>query len=114
MFDLPIRQSRQTTISGYFSEQTEKFVKHIHKMAVSRGMTDSDKIKTYIADRSWAGRSGGMGVDNLGVSNDIVISAESYKAVLRCPREDLLEWLKTLGKLSITKRTDRTEVEILA
>ena len=96
-----------------FPEQTEKFVKHIHKLAIARGMTDSEKIKTYIADRSWAGRSGGIGVDNLGVSNDIVISAESYKAVLRCPRENLLEWMKTLGNLSISKRADRTEVEIL-
>ena len=95
-----------------FPKQTEKFVKHIHKLAISRGMTDPDKIKAYIANRSWAGRSGGMGVDNLGVSNDIVISAETYKAVLRSPRENLLEWMKTLGNLSVTKRTDRTEVEI--
>ncbi|HPS60131.1 MAG TPA: phosphoadenosine phosphosulfate reductase family protein [Candidatus Cloacimonas sp.] len=96
-----------------FPKQTEKFVKHIHKLALSRGMTDSEKIKTYISDRSWAGRSGGIGIDNFGVSNDIVITAESYKAIIRRQRENLLEWLKTLGTMSIKQKNETTEVEIL-
>ncbi|MCK9471665.1 MAG: phosphoadenosine phosphosulfate reductase family protein [Bacilli bacterium] len=96
-----------------FKEQTDSFVKHIHKLALSRGMTDENKIKRFVADRSWAARSGGMGIDDLGVSNDIIITDNLYKAVLRKPRENILEWLKTLGKLSVVNREDETDVQLL-
>lgn len=100
-------------LNALFPDQTSKFVSHIRKLATGRGMSDPDKINDYISDRLWAARSGGIGINNFDVSNDVVISEDCYKVIIRNPRENILSWLKTLGPISVMKDDKSYIVEVL-
>lgn len=90
-----------------FPETTRPFLQKIERIATRNGVRD---VKDYIRLGNWKIRAGGSGYET---KSDISVISTSpdFKALLISPKEDIFQWIKTLGKSTIT--IDGNKVDIL-
>lgn len=84
-------------IRKVFPDLTKSYTDILEKYAKSMGVKDESKVKEYICQGKWKVRAGGIGIDTQGTRIDILEKGGDLKAILFNPREDWLEWIKTLG-----------------
>jgi 3''-phosphoadenosine 5''-phosphosulfate sulfotransferase (PAPS reductase)/FAD synthetase and related enzymes len=81
-----------------FPETTKPFVDKIREMVKKGGVKD---VENYIKSGNWKIRAGGKGFETeskVTIISDI--QAADFKALITCPKENILEWLKVLGEVS--------------
>ncbi len=76
----------------------KKFINVIYEYGKVLGLSNSD-ITTFITDEQWKKRAGGRGIDNNGTTLLFSFEGNNIKATLKKPKENILEWLKTVGDL---------------
>ena len=80
----------------------EKFLKILYEYGKSLGLSEKD-LTTFITTGQWKKRAGGRGLDTNGTSILFYSEDNFLKVTLRKPRENALEWFKTLGELYYKK-----------
>ena len=75
-----------------------KFINVVYEYGEALGLSNADII-TFIADEQWKKRAGGRGIDNNGTALLFSFEGNNIKATLKKPKENILEWLKTVGDL---------------
>ena len=76
----------------------KKFINVIYEYGKVLGLSNLD-ITTFITDEQWKKRAGGRGIDNNGTTLLFSFEGNNIKATLKKPKENILEWLKTVGDL---------------
>jgi len=61
------------------------------------GFHNEEKLNKYIAEGQWKKRAGGRDIDTKGTMLDFIANKLEVKAVIKKPRENFLEWIKTTG-----------------
>lgn len=91
-----------------FPETTRPFLQKIESIAIRNGVRD---VKDYIRLGNWKIRAGGSGYET---KSDVSVIATSpdFKALLISPKEDIFQWIKTLGKSAITIDGDKVDILI--
>ena len=85
-------------------EMSDNYISIINSNINALGLhKENDKVK-YFLDGQWKKRAGGRGINTNGVSLNFIILDDTMKAVIRNPRENFLEWLKTLGDIFYKKQ----------
>ncbi|AGB05213.1 PAPS reductase/FAD synthetase family protein [Aciduliprofundum sp. MAR08-339] len=81
-------------IGGYFSL--------LKKYAESMGLKEEGQINRYISNGEWKKRSGGRGLNK---DSDVrfITDHSSIKSIMLNPKEDFLEWSKTIGEVMYKK-----------
>ena len=91
-----------------FPETTRPFIQKIKGIATRNGVCD---VTDYIRLGKWKIRAGGSGYETK--SDVSVISTfPDFKALLISPKEDIFQWIKTLGKSTITFEGNNVNVLI--
>lgn len=90
-----------------FPETTRPFIEKIKNIATRNGVRD---VTDYIRLGNWKIRAGGSGYETKSDVSVISIYPD-FKALLISPKEDIFQWIKTLGKYSIT--IDGNKIDIL-
>lgn len=90
-----------------FPETTRPFIQKIENIAFRNGVRD---ITDYIRLGNWKIRAGGSGYETKS-DVSVISTAPDFKALLISPKEDIFQWIKTLGKSTIT--IDGNKVDIL-
>jgi len=80
-----------------------KFINVVYEYGDSLGLSKEDSTE-FIADGQWKKRAGGRGLNNNGTALLLSFETNSIEAVSRRPRENILEWLKTVGDLHYKKK----------
>lgn len=81
-----------------FPETTRPFIEKIKSIATRNGVRD---VTDYIRLGNWKIRAGGSGYETKS-DVSIISTSPDFKALLISPKEDIFQWIKTLGKSSIT------------
>lgn len=92
-------------------DTTMKFMNVVYEYGKSLGLSDSE-ITEFIADGQWKKRAGGMGLDNSGTALLLSFEKNNIKAILKRPRENMLEWLKIIGDIFYIRRGNNIVGEI--
>lgn len=81
-----------------FPETTKPFLDKVREISSQRGVKD---IENYIRNGNWKIRAGGKGFETTSKVN-IISSLQDidFKALITCPKENILEWIKVLGAIS--------------
>lgn len=90
-----------------FPETTRPFLQKIESIATRNGVRD---VKDYIRLGNWKIRAGGSGYETKS-DVSVISTSPDFKALLISPKEDIFQWIKTLGKSAIT--IDGNKVDIL-
>ena len=91
-----------------FPKTNAPFLAKISEIVKQQGVKD---VSNYIRFGNWKIRAGGNGYETK--SNFSVTSTTpDFKAVLVYPKEDILQWLKTLGKYTIINENERIEYTV--
>lgn len=87
-----------------FTESAQPFVDKLIENATKSGVKN---VESYIKERKWKVRAGG---DRHETESDVIISsvAPDFSAKVIKPKENIFEWLKTLGKSSFSVDGDVT------
>ncbi len=88
-----------------YPEWTEKFLRILRNYAKNMGKLDEEEVKEYISSGAWKVRAGGIGLEST-VDVEVLVDKDKLIGVMKNPRENLLEWSKTLGSLHILKETE--------
>ncbi len=88
-----------------YPEWTEKFLRILRNYAKNMGKLDEEEIKEYISSGAWKVRAGGIGLEST-VDVEVLVDKDKLIGVMKNPRENLLEWSKTLGSVHILKETE--------
>ncbi len=88
-----------------------KFMNIVYECGKSLGLSDVE-ITEFIADGQWKKRAGGRGLDNNGTTLLLSFEKNNIEAVLKRPRENTLEWLKTIGNIHYIERENNVVGEI--
>lgn len=92
-----------------YLDHTQRFLNILEEYAKRLEKPD---IKEYISSGAWKVRAGGLGLESE-QDVEIISERELIKSVLKKPRENLIEWAKTLGTVHITYEKDgKTKGEI--
>lgn len=91
-----------------FSETARPFIKKIEGIASRNGVRD---IRDYIRLGNWKIRAGGSGYETKS-DVSIISTSPDFKALLSSPKEDIFQWIKTLGKTDITINGNKVEILI--
>ncbi len=85
-----------------FPDTAKPFLDKLRENTVKAGIHNVDE---YIKQRKWKVRAGG---DRHNTSSTVEIKTISpdFKAVVNNPKENIFEWLKTLGHLNLSKEND--------
>ncbi|MBO8152009.1 MAG: phosphoadenosine phosphosulfate reductase family protein [Candidatus Marinimicrobia bacterium] len=75
-----------------------KFINVVYEYGKTLGLSNAD-ITAFIADGQWKKRAGGRGIDNNGTTLLLFFKDNNIEATLKKPRENILEWFKTIGDL---------------
>lgn len=86
-----------------YPKDINKFVKQI-----SDSLSDIKDKDVYLKDGNWKLRAGGKTLSEEQSRVDIISTNPDFVATLNAPKEDLFQWLKTLGKLQIQDRDKAT------
>jgi len=84
-------------INYIFPELTGSYINIIKSALKHLGLTDENKVRNYVLKEQWKKRAGGKGIKTDDVSLDIIYEGLDLVAILKNPREDFFEWLKTIG-----------------
>jgi phosphoadenosine phosphosulfate reductase len=76
------------------------------------GIKNEEKIKQYISEGQWKKRAGGEGVNTNGTMLNFLFSKYQFKAVIKKPRENFLEWLKVTGDILYKEENNKTAGEL--
>lgn len=90
-----------------FPETTKPFIKKIESIASRNGVKD---ITDYIRLGNWKIRAGGSGYETKS-DVSVISTTPDFKALLSFPKEDIFQWIKTLGKLTVS--IDRNIVDVV-
>lgn len=90
-----------------FPETTKPFIQKIESIASRNGVRD---ITNYIRLGNWKIRAGGSGHETRS-DVSIISTSPDFKALLSYPKEDIFQWIKTLGKLTVS--IDGNTVDVL-
>ncbi|MBW2003211.1 MAG: phosphoadenosine phosphosulfate reductase family protein [Deltaproteobacteria bacterium] len=99
-------------ITTIFPKLSNSFIEKIKFVLRNSETTKKDKIKKYISEGQWKKRGGGRGIDTNGTRLDFIQDDINLQAILRNPREDFFEWLKTLGTVSYRIKSNKIMGEI--
>ena len=99
-------------INKMFPNLTNEYVHVITDYVKLSGIKDKKNIELYIAEGQWKKRAGGRGVDTNGVRIDFIEKENSLEAVSMRPRENFLEWVKTVGDIIYKNQENRIVGEI--
>lgn len=83
-----------------FPETTTPFLDKLREIVSKNGVKDVEK---YIKSGNWKIRAGGKGFETK--SKVTIISTttdQDFRALLTCPKENVFEWIKVLGKVTWT------------
>jgi len=80
-----------------------RFINIVYDYGKSLGLSDVN-IAEFIAYGQWKKRAGGRGLDNNGTALLLSFEKNNIEAVLKKPKENMLEWLKTVGNLHYIER----------
>lgn len=84
-----------------FQKTAKPFLDKIHDITVKSGVKD---VNSYIKNGNWKIRAGGKGFETNSKVNIISpLQAVDFKALISCPKENILEWIKVLGDVSWSK-----------
>ena len=91
-------------VEKIYPKDINKFVKQIYGT-----LSDIKDKDVYLKDGNWKLRAGGKTVSEEQSRVDVISTNPDFVATLTAPKEDLFQWLKTLGKLQIQDR-DKTTI----
>lgn len=89
-----------------FPETTKPFIQKIESIASRNGVRD---IANYIRLGNWKIRAGGSGHETRS-DLSIISTFPDFKALLSYPKEDIFQWIKTLGKLTVSINGNTVDV----
>lgn len=81
-----------------YPETTKPFIDKVESIASRNGVKD---IKNYIRSGNWKIRAGGSGYETKSDLSIISVSPD-FKALAVSPKEDVFQWIKTLGTYTIS------------
>ncbi|WP_149026699.1 hypothetical protein [Desulforamulus ferrireducens] len=81
-----------------FKQDLQKFVNILYENASNKELSEKETEK-YIRDRGWEARAGGRDMKNGGNKVMVNDDGSSMTFFIRHPREDWLEWVKTIGHI---------------
>lgn len=82
-----------------FRETAQPFVDKLRELTIKSGISNVDN---YIKERKWKVRAGGD--RHISQSNvEVLSTSPDFKAKVFHPKENILEWMKVLGKFSYTR-----------
>lgn len=85
-----------------FPSTTQPFLDKLSSIAVRNGVKD---VHDYIRLGNWKIRAGGSGYETRS-DVSIISTNPDFKALMVFPKEDIYQWLKTLGRYTITVDDD--------
>ncbi len=85
-----------------FPKTTKPFLDKLNLIATRNGVKD---VHDYIRLGNWKIRAGGTGYETQS-DVSVISTSPDFKALIVNPREDIYQWLKTLGKSIITVNGD--------
>lgn len=81
-----------------FPNTAKPFLDKVREITSKGGVKD---VENYIRNGNWKIRAGGKGFETKSKVNVISsMQAVDFKALITCPKENILEWIKVLGKSS--------------
>ncbi len=86
-------------INKVFPSLSGKYLHLIKEHIKLLGIEDDRHVREYIIQRQWKKRAGGEGVDTKGTRIDFLQEKQDLLIILSNFREDLFEWLKTIGEI---------------
>jgi phosphoadenosine phosphosulfate reductase len=92
-------------------EKVNCYINVIEKYA-SSGNNDKKTVREYIKKGQWKKRSGGRDIDTNGTGVNFIQNDINLRAILRNPKEDFFEWLKTAGKVLYRIENDKITGEL--
>ena len=92
-----------------YPEVTEKYFSLIYEQTKKNGIKDID---SYIKDGNWKKRTGGESLIEDDSRVDFITQKPDFKAVLSKPKEDLLQWMKTLGNVIYDEEKGIGEIKV--
>ena len=90
-------------IQKKFPKRAEKFISVLENYARSMG-AEGNGIREHISSGAWKARAGGLGV-NIDVDLEVVHNNGILSVHVRGMREELTEWLKTVGRVTVTEKS---------
>lgn len=89
----------------------KNYPKNINRFVeqISNSLSDIKDKDVYLKDGNWKLRAGGKTVSEELSRVDFISTNPDFIATLTAPKEDLFQWLKTLGKLQIQDQ-DKTTI----
>ncbi len=88
-------------------EISAKFLEIIKKYVNQTGIRDKKEISQYLIERQWKKRAGGKGMSLDNTRVDFTQNKSTIEAFLSNPKENVLEWLKTLGDLLYREKNNK-------
>lgn len=85
-----------------FPDTSRPFLDKLTAMASRNGISDS---YDYIRSGNWKIRAGGTGYETSSTVS-IISTAPDFKALIINPKEDIYQWIKTLGKYTVSRQGD--------
>lgn len=88
-------------VSKKYPSAIEPFVEYLYKMTDTLSIHSQKEKDDYIKSGNWKLRAGGKTSNTEGSSVHFITVSPDFKAELIAPKENVLTWLKPLGKVSI-------------
>ncbi len=92
-------------IQKEYPEHAKEFISVLKNYAKRMGISTESEMKDYISSGAWKARAGGLGLEN-DVWVEVVKNGSKMKAVIDNCRENITEWMKTVGNVHILKNTN--------
>ncbi len=102
----------ESIIKSIYPRLADKYLKIIKEYVGQLGIMDKSKITNYIAEGQWKKRAGGRGISLNGTRIDFIKNESIFEAVISEPRENFLEWIKTVGKVFYREQENKFWGEI--
>ncbi len=81
-----------------------EYINIISEYGKNSGLSNKD-ITTFLKEGQWKKRAGGRGLDSNGTTLIFSVEDNNLTAVLKKPKENVLEWLKILGTIHYRTET---------
>lgn len=93
----------------YYGESTKKFLDKLRFFAERKGVNDIDD---YIKTGNWKLKAGGSGFETSS-SLTIISQTPDFRALITQPKENIFEWLNTIGQYSIKQTGDHYDLSLI-
>lgn len=94
-------------INLLYPEISKPFIEIVEQMAANVGVKGKKNIDNYISSGNWKKNAGGKGLEEDPTRMDVLKKEPDYECVIHNPKQDWKVWINTIGKLSISKISDR-------